>query len=161
MENLTVLEGGFDARDLRVALVAARFNGFVVENLITGALAALRRHGARDENLSLVRVPGAFELPLAAKKLADSGDYHAIIALGAVIRGGTAHFEYVAGECTRGLARVSLETGVPVALGVLTTETVEQALARSGPGDGNKGAEAALSVVEMANLLKIFPKTDL
>lgn len=151
---INTIEGDLTAEELRIAIVAARFNGFVVENLINGALGALRNHGAQDQNLTLVRVPGAFELPLAARQLATSGNYHAIIALGAVIRGGTAHFEYVAGECTRGLAQVSLETGVPVAFGVLTTDTVEQALARAGLKDGNKGAEAALTIVEMANLIK-------
>lgn len=153
-EPINTIEGDLQAAELRIAIVAARFNGFVVENLISGALDILRQHGAQDRNLTLVRVPGAFELPLTVKQLALSGKYDAIIALGAVIRGGTPHFEYVAGECTRGIAQVSLETGVPVAFGVLTTDTVEQALARAGLKDGNKGAEAAVTIIEMANLFK-------
>ena len=148
------IEGDSAANGARVAVVAARFNGFVVERLVSGALQTLRAQGVREENLLLVRVPGAFEIPLATRKLAASGGYDAVIALGAVIRGETPHFDYVAGECARGLSRVMLDTGVPVAFGVLTCDTAEQALARAGGEAGNKGTDAALAALEMANLLR-------
>ncbi len=140
-------------RGARFALVATRFNGFVVESLVAGALDALRRHGAADDHVVLVRVPGAYELPVAAKKLAASGRYHGIVALGAVVRGATPHFDYVAGECVKGMGAVALEFGLPVGFGVLTVDTLEQAVERAGTKAGNKGAEAALAVVEMVNLL--------
>jgi len=146
--------GNVLAHDFKFAIVAARFNDFIVEPLIRGAVDTLNRHGADDKQIEIVRVPGAFELPLIAKKLAQSGKYHAIIALGAVIRGGTPHFEYVCNECASGLSRVALDTGVPVAFGVLTTDNVEQATDRAGGKAGNKGADAATVALEMANLLK-------
>lgn len=148
------IQGDHDVGDLRFAIVASRFNESVVENLIKGALEALERHGARKGQIDLVRVPGAFEIPLAARKLAALRRHDAIIALGAVIRGDTAHFEYIAGECTSGLGRVATETGIPIAFGVLTTHTEEQAIERADPAAGNKGGEAALSAIEMANLLR-------
>jgi len=151
-----IIEGGLAAQDLRFACVAARFNEFVVEPLLQGAVDTLRRHGALSESIDVVRVPGAFEIPLAVRKLALSGRYDALIALGAVIRGDTPHFDYVAGECASGLARVALDTGLPVAFGVLTTDTVQQATDRAGGKDGNKGADAALTAIEMANLLRLL-----
>jgi len=153
-----VVEGQLDARDLKAALVVSRFNGFLTERLLEGALDALRRHGAEDGNLVVVRTPGAFELPLVAKKLAESGRYEAIVALGAVIRGATPHFEYVAGEVAKGLAQVSLSTGLPVAFGVLTCDTIEQAVERAGTKAGNKGFDAALSAMEMVSLLRALDR---
>lgn len=151
--NVTTVEGTFTACDARYTLLVGRFNSFVVESLVEGAVDALRRHGVSESNIRIVRVPGAFEMPIAAQKIAKAGNVDAIIALGAVIRGGTPHFEYVAGECTKGLAQVSLDSGVPVAFGVLTVDSIEQAIERSGTKAGNKGAEAALSAVEMVSLL--------
>jgi len=154
LESPKIIEGELLARDLRFAVVAARFNDFVVEPLIRGALDALRRHGATDKQIEIVRVPGAFDMALVARKLALSRRYDALIALGAVVRGQTPHFDYVAGECASGLARIALESGIPVAFGVLTTDTMEQAVDRAGGKAGNKGADAALAAVEMANLLR-------
>jgi 6,7-dimethyl-8-ribityllumazine synthase len=153
-DQVKTTEGELNVRDLRFALVAARFNDFVVEPLIRGAIDALKRHGASDKQLEIVRVPGAFDIPIVARKLALSRRYEALIALGAVVRGDTPHFDYVAGECSSGLARVALETGVPIAFGVLTTDTMEQAVDRAGGKGGNKGADAALVALEMANLLR-------
>jgi 6,7-dimethyl-8-ribityllumazine synthase len=153
-EQPKVIEGELLARDLRFAFVAARFNDFVVEPLIRGALDALKRHGASEKQIEIVRVPGAFDIPIVVRKLALSRRYDALIALGAVIRGQTPHFDYVAGECASGLARIALESGVPIAFGVLTTDTVEQAVDRAGGKAGNKGADAALAAIEMANLLR-------
>ncbi len=153
-EQAKIIEGELLARDLRFAFIAARFNDFVVEPLIRGALDALKRHGATEKQVEIVRVPGAFDIPLVARKLALSRRYDALIALGAVVRGETPHFDYVAGECASGLARIALESGVPVAFGVLTTETMQQAVDRAGGKAGNKGADAALAAVEMANLLR-------
>lgn len=152
--DIKTLEGDLQCRELRFAIVAARFNEFIVDALVRGAVDALRRHGANDKQIELVRAPGAFDLPLVARKLALSKKYDAIIALGAVIKGATAHFDYVAGECAGGLARVAQDTGVPVAFGVLTTDTIEQAIERSGTKAGNKGADAAVAAVELANLLR-------
>ena len=149
-----IIEGELLARDLRLGLIAARFNEFVVEPLIRGALDALKRHGASEKQVEIVRVPGAFDLPIVARKLALSRRYDALIALGAVVRGQTPHFDYVAGECASGLARVALESGVPIAFGVLTTDTMEQAVDRAGGKAGNKGADAAMTAIEMANLLR-------
>jgi 6,7-dimethyl-8-ribityllumazine synthase len=149
-----VIEAELLARDLRFVLVAARFNEFVVEPLVRGALDALKRHGVPDKQIEIVRVPGAFELPIVVRKLAQSQRYDAIITLGAVIRGQTPHFDYVAGECASGISRIALEFGVPVAFGVLTTDTVEQAVDRAGGKAGNKGADCALVAIEMANLLR-------
>jgi 6,7-dimethyl-8-ribityllumazine synthase len=149
-----IIEGELLARDLRFAFIAARFNDFVVEALVRGALDALKRHGAAEKQVEIVRVPGAFDIPIVARKLALSRRYDALIALGAVVRGQTPHFDYVAGECASGLARIALESGVPVAFGVLTTETMEQAVDRAGGKAGNKGVDAALAAIEMANLLR-------
>ena len=154
MDNIRVIEGDLQARDYRFAVLASRFNEFVVDALVKGAVDALRRHGASDKQVEIVRVPGAYEMPLVACKLAQSRRYDAIVAVGAVIRGQTAHFDYVAGECASGLSRVSAETGIPVAFGVLTTDTAEQAMDRAGGKSGNKGAEAAASAIEMINLLR-------
>ena len=154
MNNITVKEGELVLRDARIALLVSRFNSFVVENLLGGALDTLKRHGADERDLEIVRVPGAYEMPIAAQRLAASKRFDAIIALGAVIRGGTPHFEYVAGECTKGLSSVSLKYDIPVAFGVLTVDTIEQAIERAGTKAGNKGEEAALSAIEMINLLQ-------
>lgn len=138
----------------RFAIVASRFNGRVTEALLEGAITALAEHGVPDDHVSVVRVPGAFEIPIATKRLAASGRFEAVIALGAVVRGGTPHFEYVAGECARGVARVALDEDVPVIFGVLTTDTDEQALERAGGREGNKGHEAAMAGLEMVTLLR-------
>ena len=151
---MKVIEGDFRNADARCAIVVGRFNSFVVEALLDGALDTLKRHGVSDDNITLIRVPGAWELPLAAKKLAEKKQYDAIIALGAVIRGGTPHFDYVAGECAKGLGVVGLDAGMPVVFGVLTTDSIEQAIERSGTKAGNKGADAALTAIEMISLLK-------
>jgi len=151
---IKTLEGNLRVQNARFCLVVARFNSFVVESLLAGAIDTLKRHGAEDADLTLVRVPGAFEMPLAVERLAAKGGYDAIIAIGAVIRGGTPHFEYVAGECVKGIAHVSLKYGVPVAFGVLTVDSIEQAIERAGTKAGNKGAEAAMSAIEMVNLLR-------
>ena len=153
MADLTTIEGFLGGGEARFPLVASRFNSFVVESLIAGAVDTLRRHGVANDRITLVRAPGAYELPLVIQKVAASGKYDSIIALGAVIRGGTPHFEYVAGECTKGIAMVSLQSGIPVAFGVLTVDTIEQAIERSGTKAGNKGAEAAMSALEMVSLL--------
>ena len=147
-------EGMLVGTGLRIGLVATRWNDLIVGNLVSGAKDALVRHGVAEEDIGLALVPGAFEIPLVAKRLAMSGKYEAIVCLGAVIRGATAHFEYVAGEVAKGIASVMLETGVPVTFGVLTTETLEQAIERAGTKAGNKGAEAAVAAIEMANLLR-------
>ncbi len=152
--SLNCIEGALNAQGARFCLVVSRFNSFIVDSLEAGALDCLRRHGARDEDLTLVRVPGAFEIPLALERLAARGGYEAIIALGAVIRGGTPHFEYVAGECVKGMAQVSLKYGIPIGMGVLTVDSIEQAIERAGTKAGNKGAEAAISAMEMVNLLR-------
>lgn len=148
------IEGDFSAPRGRIALLASRFNELVVARLIEGARDALLRHGVSDEQLTLVRVPGAFELPLTADKLAASGRFEAIVALGCVIRGDTAHFDYVAGGAANGLMQVSLDHGLPVGFGVLTVDTLEQALDRAGAKAGNKGADAALAVIEQLNLVR-------
>jgi 6,7-dimethyl-8-ribityllumazine synthase len=152
MSEASVIQGELPAGKRRVAVIASRFNEFVVSGLVKGAVAAWEKHGGKASDLVVARVPGAFELPVVARRLARSGHYEAIVALGCVIRGDTAHFEYVAGECARGLQNVAVDTGVPVAFGVLTTETVEQALQRSAPGGGNKGGEAMETALEMADL---------
>jgi 6,7-dimethyl-8-ribityllumazine synthase len=154
MNGIEQIEGGYVPGEGRYAIVVARFNQLIGERLLEGAVDALTRHGVSPENITVVRVPGAFELPLAAKRLAAQNRYEAIIALGAVIRGQTAHFEYVAGECAAGLARVSQETSLPVAFGVLTTDSVEQAMERAGSKAGNKGADAAMTALEMVDLLR-------
>lgn len=148
------------ARGLRIALVAARFNEVVVRRLVDGAVACLRKHGIAEEDLDLAWVPGAFELPLAARELAATGGYDAIVCLGAVIRGETTHFEYVAGAAAAGIRRVGLDSGVPAIFGVLTTETLEQAMDRAGGAHGNKGWDAAIAAMEMASLMEQLPKQE-
>jgi 6,7-dimethyl-8-ribityllumazine synthase len=150
---MQTIEGNFHSVSGRYVLLVSRWNSFVVEHLKEGALDALRRHGVDNGQITVVYAPGAFEMPLVAQKLARSGNYDAIIALGAVIRGGTPHFEYVAGECTKGLAQVAMDAGIPVTFGVLTVDSIEQAIERSGTKAGNKGAEAALTALEMVSLL--------
>jgi 6,7-dimethyl-8-ribityllumazine synthase len=154
MTDITVKEGDLVVRDARIALLVSRFNSFVVESLLEGAIDTLKRHGADERDLEIVRVPGAYEMPIAAQRLAASKRFDAIIALGAVIRGGTPHFEYVAGECTKGLSTVSLKFDIPIAFGVLTVDSIEQAIERAGTKAGNKGGEAAMSTIEMINLLR-------
>jgi len=149
----TIIEGNFVNCDAPYAIVVGRFNSFVTESLLEGALDTLKRHGVTDDNITVVRIPGAYEMPLVAQRLATSGKYAAIIAIGAVIRGGTPHFDYVAGECSKGLATVSLQTNIPIAFGVLTVDSIEQAIERAGTKAGNKGADAALSAIEMVSLL--------
>jgi len=153
MSDIKTIEGNFEAGSARFALVVGRWNSFVVEHLKVGAIDTLQRHGVAAEQITVVYAPGAFEIPLVCKKLAASGNYDAIVALGAVIRGGTPHFDYVAGECVKGIAHVIGEYGLPVAFGVLTVDSIEQAIERSGTKAGNKGEEAALSALEMVNLL--------
>ena len=152
--DIKTLDGDLQCRELRFAILASRFNEFIVDALVRGAVDALRRHGASEKQIEIVRAPGAFDLPVVARRLALSKRYDAIIALGAVIKGATAHFDYVAGECAGGLSRVAQDTGVPVAFGVLTTDTLEQAIERSGAKAGNKGADAAVTAIELANLLR-------
>lgn len=151
---MQVIEAGLTAKGKKFAIVVARFNSFIVESLLDGAVDTLKRVGdIADQDITVVRIPGAFEMPLAVQKVAASGKYDAIIALGAVIRGGTPHFEYVAGECTKGLAQVMMQHSVPVAFGVLTVDSIEQAVERAGTKMGNKGGEAAMSALEMVNVL--------
>ncbi|WP_417657762.1 6,7-dimethyl-8-ribityllumazine synthase [Pseudidiomarina aestuarii] len=152
---MKVIEGGIAANSAKIAIVVARFNHFVVDSLLEGALNTLKLYGqVSADNITVVKVPGAYEIPLATKKLAATGQFDGIIALGAVIRGATPHFDFVAGECNSGLTRVGLEFDIPIANGVLTTDTIEQAIERSGTKAGNKGSEAALSTLEMINVLK-------
>lgn len=154
MDTIKTTEGDHVVRDARFAIVASRFNDFIVESLIKGAVSCLERHGASRADMELIRVPGAYELPLAVDKVAASRRADGIVALGAVIRGATPHFGYVAGECTRGVAAASRAHGVPIGVGILTTDTIEQAIERAGTKAGNKGEEAALAVIEMVNLLR-------
>jgi 6,7-dimethyl-8-ribityllumazine synthase len=154
MKDIRTIEGDLTATTARFAIVAARFNSFIVERLLQGALDILRRHGVEEKSIEIIHVPGAFELPLVAKRLAVSRRYDAVIALGAVIRGSTPHFDYVAGGCARGLAEVALSCDLPVAFGVLTVDTIEQAIERAGTKAGNKGADAALTALEMVSLLR-------
>jgi len=149
-----VLEGRLSAEGFRFAVIVSRFNDFISSRLLDGAVDALVRHGANEEQILLMKVPGAFEIPLAAKKLAESGSYDAVVCVGAVIRGSTPHFDYVAAEVSKGIASVSLETKVPVTFGVLTTDNLEQAIERAGSKAGNKGYEAAMAAIEMVNLFK-------
>lgn len=151
---MQVIEAGLAAKGKKFAIVVARFNSFIVESLLEGAVDTLKRVGdVADSDITVIRIPGAFELPLAVQKVAQSGKYDAVIALGAVIRGGTPHFEYVAGECVKGIAQVSMQHNLPVAFGVLTVESIEQAIERAGTKMGNKGGEAAMSALEMVNVL--------
>ena len=148
-----IIEGDLRASSARFAILVTRFNSFITESLLDAAIDTLRRHGISESQIDVVRVPGAFELPLVASRLADPEKYGAIIALGAVIRGGTPHFDYVAGECAKGLGQISMTTGMPIAFGVLTTDNIEQAIERAGTKAGNKGADAAITALEMVNLL--------
>jgi 6,7-dimethyl-8-ribityllumazine synthase len=155
-----VIEGKLWGEGFRFGIVVSRFNGFITERLLEGALDGLVRHGVRDTDIDVLRVPGAFEIPLAAKRLAKLNRYHAIMCLGAVIRGATPHFDYIAGQVSGGVAGIALESGVPCIFGILTTDTVEQAVERAGTKMGNKGWEAALSAVEMANVLAQLQGTE-
>ena len=151
---MKVYEGKLVSKGLKFGIIVARFNEFIGGKLLSGALDGLKRHGALEEEVEIAWVPGAFEIPLVAKRMAKSGKYDAVICLGAVIRGATSHYEFVSGEVTKGIASVTLETGVPVIFGVLTTENIEQAIERAGTKAGNKGYDAAVTAIEMANLLK-------
>lgn len=154
-EKIRVIEGKIVAgKSIKIGIVASRFNDFIVSKLVGGAIDALQRHDVKEENITLAWVPGAFELPLAAKKMADSGKYDAVIAVGAIIRGATSHYELVCNEVAKGLAQDSLQSGIPVMFGVITTENIEQAIERAGSKAGNKGAECATGALEMINLLK-------
>ena len=151
---MKIIQGELQAKGLKFAIVVSRFNDFITGKLLDGAVDALVRHGAKDEDIDVVKVPGAFEIPLAAKKVAEKGAYHAVICLGTVIRGATPHFDYVAAEVSKGVASASLDTGVPIAFGVLTTDTIEQAVERAGTKSGNKGFDAAVTAIEMAQVFK-------
>lgn len=152
MLHVKTVEGQLDAKGLKVAIVASRFNDFIVDKLVGGAVDALTRHGASREDITLVRIPGAFEMPLVAKKLAASGKFDGLVCLGAVIRGATPHFDFVANECAKGLAMVSLEFNIPLGFGVLTTDNLEQAIERAGSKAGNKGVDAAMAMLETARV---------
>ena len=154
MDNIKKTEGDLIVRDSRFAIVATRFNDFIVESLVRGALHCLRQHGAADGDIEIIRVPGAFDMPVALDKIAATRRVDGIIALGAVIRGATPHFEYVAGECVKGIAAVGHKHGLPIGNGVLTVDTIEQAIERAGTKAGNKGEEAALAVIQMVDLLR-------
>jgi len=158
MSKINIYQGGMTVASARFCIVVARFNSFIVDHLESGAIDALQRHGAHDDDIGIVRVPGAYELPLAVQKVAAGQRYDAIIALGAVIRGDTPHFDYVAGECVKGISSLSLKHQIPVSFGVLTVDNLEQAIERAGTKAGNKGAEAALTAVEMVNLLRELDK---
>lgn len=149
-----IIQGDLSGKGLKIGIVAARFNDFITSRLVEGALDGLQRHGVSENDIEIVKVPGSYEIPLAAKMLAQAKKYDAIICLGAVIRGATPHFEYVSAEVSKGVAAVSMETGSPVIFGVLTTDTIEQAIERAGTKSGNKGWDAALSAIEMANVVK-------
>lgn len=151
---MKTLEGKLTAKNMKIAIVVARFNEFITSKLLSGCIDCLIRHEAADEDLTVAWVPGAFEIPMAAKKLAESGKYDAVICLGAVIRGATTHFDYVCAEASKGIAQVSMQTGVPVAFGVLTTENIQQAIERAGTKAGNKGVDCAMTAMEMVNLFK-------
>ncbi len=159
MTDLKIIEGQLNAEGLKFGLVASRFNDFIVGRLVEGAVDCLVRHGAARENLTLARVPGSFEMPLMAQRIARKGEVDGVICLGAVIRGATPHFDYVANEVSKGLAQTMLQTDVPVGFGVLTTDTLEQAVERAGSKAGNKGVEAALATLEMVNALKTLSRT--
>ncbi|NJN52354.1 MAG: 6,7-dimethyl-8-ribityllumazine synthase [Gammaproteobacteria bacterium] len=153
MTDVKTITGGFDGSGKKVAIIAGRFNSYIVDSLVAGCEDTLLRHGVARKDLTLIRVPGCFELPITAKRVATQGKVDSIVALGAVIRGATPHFDFVAGQCASGLAAVALETGIPVAFGVLTTDTIEQAIERAGTKAGNKGADAAMTVLEMMSVL--------
>lgn len=152
--SIKTIEADLMGRGARIGIVLGRWNDFVGEPLLKGAIDSLRRHGVEESAITVVRVPGAFEIPLALKVMAESGDYDGLVALGAVIRGSTPHFDYVAGECVKGMSQVNMQSGIPVSFGVLTVDTIEQAIERAGTKAGNKGEEAALSALEMVNLMK-------
>ena len=154
MSNITTIEGDYSVTTANFALVVSRFNSFIVDSLQQGAIDTLQRHGVPESGITVVKVPGAFEMPLVTKRLAESGKYDAVIALGAVIRGGTPHFDYVAGECAKGIGQVGLNSDLPVIFGVLTTDTIEQAIERAGTKAGNKGADAAMTALELVSLLR-------
>lgn len=151
---MKIIEGGLQAKGLKFAIIVSRFNDFITSRLLEGAVDALIRHGAKDDDIDVVKVPGSFEIPLAAKKITAKGNYNAIICLGTVIRGATPHFDYVAAEVSKGIAAASMETGIPIAFGVITTDTIEQAVERAGTKAGNKGWDAALTAIEMAQIMK-------
>ncbi|HAO89038.1 MAG: 6,7-dimethyl-8-ribityllumazine synthase [Pseudomonadales bacterium] len=152
MSTIKTIEGDYQNASARYGIAVARFNSFIVDRLLEGALDALQKHGVMDRDITIVKVPGAYELPLATKMMVSAGEYDGIIALGAVIRGGTPHFDYVAGECVKGLSQVGLDSGLPVTFGVLTVDSIEQAIERAGTKAGNKGAEAAMTAIEMVSL---------
>lgn len=154
MNDIRSIEGDLTTSDARFGIAVTRFNSYIVEHLAAGAVATLKQHGVDDARIAIVRAPGAYELPLVAKGMAQSGNYDALIALGCVIRGATPHFDFVAGECARGLSRIALDFDIPVAFGVLTTDTLEQAIERAGAKAGNKGADAAAVALEMVSLLR-------
>jgi len=154
MDKVKIIEGDLLATGHKYGIAISRFNSFITESLLSGSVDSLVRHGANESDITVVRVPGAFELPIAVQRMAKSGNYDAIIVLGAVIRGGTPHFDYVAGECTKGIGQVAMQCDLPIAFGVLTVDTIEQAIERAGTKAGNKGAEAALSAIEMVNVFK-------
>lgn len=154
MSIMKTLEGKLVAENMRIGIVASRFNEFIVNKLVSGAVDGLVRHNVKEEDISLAWVPGAFEIPLAAQKMANSGKYDAVICVGAVIRGATSHYDYVCNEVSKGIAQVSMNSGIPVLFGILTTDTIEQAIERAGTKAGNKGYDCALSAIEMVNLLK-------
>ena len=154
MDKIKIIEGDLSGRDMRVTIVASKFNDFIVDSLIRGTVRCLRQHGANESSIEIIRVPGAYELPLAVEKVASEHRTDGIIVLGAVIRGSTHHFDHVSGECMRGVAAASRQHGIPIGIGVLTTDTIEQAVERSGTKAGNKGEEAALAMIEMVNLLR-------
>jgi len=156
MNQINTVEGNLLAGGAKFGIAISRFNSFITESLLSGAIDTLIRHGASEADITIVRVPGAFELPVAVQRMAKTGNYDAIIVLGAVIRGGTPHFDYVAGECTKGIGQIALQQDIPIAFGLLTVDTIEQAIERAGTKAGNKGAEATLSAIEMVNVLKIF-----
>ena len=157
---MNVFDGHLGGAGLRVAIAASRFNHAIVERLVDGAVDGLRRHGVDEDRIDIVWAPGAFELPLIANRLAQTGGYDAVVALGAVIRGATGHYDFVAGQCAAGIQRVQLDTGIPVIFGVLTTDTIEQAVERAGTKAGNKGFDSAVAAIETANLLAALPKQE-
>ena len=157
---MNIYEGNISGRGLKVAIVVSRFNSFITSKLLDGALDALRRHKLMEKNISVAWVPGAFEIPLVAKKLASTKNFDAIICLGAVIRGETTHYDYICNEVSKGIAQIGLQSGVPVIFGVVTTENIQQAIERAGTKSGNKGFDAAISAMEMANLLKSLPTSN-
>jgi len=151
---MKVIEGDLQAEGLKFGIIVSRFNDFITSKLLDGALDALRRHGAGEKDIEVVKVPGSFEIPMVARKLAAKGTYHALICLGTVIRGATPHFEYVSAEVSKGIASASMETGIPIAFGVITSDTIEQAVERAGTKSGNKGWDAAITAIEMAQVMK-------